>query len=112
MPSCHTCHAEAWTFPALQEILPLVQPNLAAAAQPVRCATLRLLCCFEQPPLPAVKEGAADKETSPAEAGSAAASDLFSVWHRIESQTCSLENGRQVRAFPHLGVQIVSRALP
>ncbi len=33
----------------LQELLPLLAPNLSAASQPLRRETLRVLCCFSQP---------------------------------------------------------------
>ncbi|PRW58885.1 small subunit processome component 20-like protein [Chlorella sorokiniana] len=33
----------------LQELLPLLAPNLSAASQPLRRETLRVLCCFTQP---------------------------------------------------------------
>lgn len=33
----------------LQELVPLLAPNLSAASQPLRRETLRVLCCFSQP---------------------------------------------------------------
>ena len=35
----------------LQELAPLLAPNLSAASQPLRRETLRALCCFAQPPM-------------------------------------------------------------
>ncbi|KAK9818396.1 hypothetical protein WJX72_012002 [[Myrmecia] bisecta] len=106
----------------LKALLPLLQANLAHPAQPLRRATLRLLCCYEQPPLPlntdadqpaqrSSKASKAGKAGKPSKAdqpggsggplGSSAAdpnakrSEIFECWLHIESQTCSIENGRQ-----------------
>jgi len=46
----------------LQEMLPLLEENLAARSQAVRGATLNLLCTCSQPPLP--QQGAKDSAAS------------------------------------------------
>ena len=74
----------------MQEVLPKLQPNLSAASQAMRAATLRVLCCYNAPfaPQPA-SEGGTNAPPAP--------SDVLPLLLQIESQTCTTENGRRVR---------------
>lgn len=82
----------------LQELLPSVQDNLSNPSQPLRCATLRLLCCFSQPLLPRpaadADAAAAARSAGAGATAAAAASDVFSPWLRLSSGMLSVENGR------------------
>ncbi|KAL0044331.1 hypothetical protein WJX82_000142 [Trebouxia sp. C0006] len=66
----------------LKEILPAVEPNLSHPSQAIRCATLRLLCCFEQPDM--LQTGS-----------TAQSSQIFPMCFSIQSQTCTVDSGRQ-----------------
>ncbi len=65
----------------LQELLPLLEGNLAARSQAVRGATLNLLCTCPQPPLPqqGAKESSASDEPQPL-------SSIFPNLAHIENQ--------------------------
>jgi U3 small nucleolar RNA-associated protein 20 len=71
----------------LQEILPAVEPNLSHPSQAMRCATLRLLCCFEQPAM--LQTGTAKPSST------AQSSQIFPMCLSIQSQTCTVDSGRQ-----------------
>ena len=64
----------------LQEVLPLVAPNLAHPSSAMRVATLRLLCCFQQPLLPPAAATEADRDQGSARGAS------FAQFLQIESQ--------------------------
>lgn len=50
----------------LQELVPLLAPNLSAASQPLRRETLRVLCCFRMPPmLPPAGSEDASRDAAP-----------------------------------------------
>ena len=53
----------------------------------MRCATLRLLCCFEQP---AMLQTGTVKPSSTAQS-----SQIFPMCFSIQSQTCTVDSGRQ-----------------
>ncbi len=55
-------------------------PNLAHPSSAVRVATLRLLCCFQQPLLPPAAATEADRDQS------SARSAIFPQFLQIESQ--------------------------
>lgn len=74
-------------FDALQDILPAMETNLSDPSQAMRCATLRLLCCFEQPSM--VQDSTAK---APATSQS---SQVFPMFFSIQSQSCTLDSGRQ-----------------
>ena len=71
----------------LQEILPAVEPNLSHPSQAMRCATLRLLCCFEQP--------AMLSDQAPQPGSSSQTSQVFPMCLSIQSQSCTVDSGRQ-----------------
>lgn len=77
--------------PRPQELLPILQPNLSAASQAMRAATLRVLCCYNAPfaPAPASEGGGPGALPAP--------SDVLHLLLQIESQTCTTETGRRVR---------------
>lgn len=72
----------------LQDILPAVENNLSHPSQAMRCATLRLLCCFEQPAMN-------HSSTSKSSAASGEASQILPMFLSIQSQTCTVDSGRQ-----------------
>ncbi|KAL0018407.1 hypothetical protein WJX79_009395 [Trebouxia sp. C0005] len=71
----------------LKEILPAVEPSLSHPSQAMRCATLRLLCCFEQPAM--LQTGTAKPSST------AQSSQIFPMCFSIQSQTCTVDSGRQ-----------------
>ncbi|KAL0035339.1 hypothetical protein WJX77_001780 [Trebouxia sp. C0004] len=71
----------------LKEILPAVEPNLSHPSQAMRCATLRLLCCFQQPAM--LQTGTAKPSST------AQSSQIFPMCFSIQSQTCTVDSGRQ-----------------
>ena len=85
---------------ALQEVLPLVAPNLAHPSSAMRVATLRLLCCFQQPLLPPTAATEADRGQD------GARSAILPQFLQIESQVSPhyfYVNGQHiVSAFPAL----------
>ena len=74
-------------FVVLQNIFPKIEGNLSDPSQAMRCATLRLLCCFEQPSM--VLDSTAK---APATCQS---SQVFPMFFSIQSQSCTLDSGRQ-----------------
>lgn len=72
---------------SVQEVLSAVEQNLSHPSQAVRCATLRLLCCFEQP--------AMIQTSSTKSKDSAQSSQIFPMCFSIQSQTCTVDSGRQ-----------------
>ena len=71
----------------LQELLPLLEVNLSNPSQAMRVATLRLLCCFDQPSMPS---SAATPKGSTGEP-----SQALSICLGIQTQAFSAESGRQ-----------------
>lgn len=71
----------------LQELLPLVEVNISNPSQAMRVATLRLLCCFDQPSMPS--SAAAPKDSS------SETSQALSICLGIQTQPFSAESGRQ-----------------
>ena len=72
---------------SVQELLPLVEPNLAARSQAVRGATLRLLCACAQPLVPQQKSSSKEDE-APSSGEPQRLSSIFPGLAQIESQVC------------------------
>lgn len=68
-----------WEPVPAQELLPLLEHNLSARAQPQRAAALKVLSGFQQPALPAAG-------SEQALAAAREPSDIFPRWAHIESQ--------------------------
>lgn len=64
-----------------------MESNLSHPSQAVRCAVLRLLCCFEQPPLL--------QTSSSKPSDTSQSSQIFPMCFSIQSQTCTVDSGRQ-----------------
>lgn len=62
----------------VQELLPLLAPNLSARSQSHRAAALKVLSSFQQPALTSAGSGQA--------ASAQERSDIFPRWAQIESQ--------------------------
>ena len=71
----------------VQDILPAVESNLSHPSQAMRCAALRLLCCFEQP---AMVQTSTSKSAAPSQS-----SQVFPMFFSIQSQSCTVDSGRQ-----------------
>ena len=72
----------------------MLQPNLSAASQAMRAATLRVVCCYNAPFAPAPTTESSGPPAPPAP------SDVLPLLLQIESQTCTTENGRRVSPKP------------
>lgn len=70
-----------------QEVLQYLLANLSDPSQAMRVATLRLLCCFEQPPL------TSDANSAPA--GASQTSQVFPACLNIQTQPFNVDSGRQ-----------------
>ena len=79
----------------LQAVLGKLEANLSAPSQALRLATLRALCCFDQPTAD-VKRLPSQKPDSPDEPARLAAlpCNILKRWAQIEGQVCSIEKGR------------------
>ena len=71
---------------SVQELLPLVEGNLAARSQAVRGVTLRLLCACAQPLVPQQKSSS--KDEAPVSGEPQRLSSIFPGLAQIESQVC------------------------
>ena len=84
----------------LQEVLPLVAPNLAHPSSAMRVATLRLLCCFQQPLLPPAAATEACKDQG------SERSAIFPQFLQIESQVSThyscVHGWNSISVFPAL----------
>lgn len=81
---CALCDSLALLW---QDIVKSVEANLSDPSQAMRVATLRLLCCFEQPPL---MESAATAPTSAPQT-----SQAFWTCLSIQTQPFTADSGRQ-----------------
>lgn len=72
--------------------MPAVEFNLSHPSQAMRCATLRLLCCFEQP---AMQHSSSSSSTPKPSAATLEASQILPMFLSIQSQTCTVDSGRQ-----------------
>ena len=70
----------------LQEVLPQVAPSLAHPSSAMRVSTLRLLCCFQQPWLPAPAAAETKGEQQAGDQPAPVQSSLFPTFLQIESQ--------------------------
>lgn len=70
--------------------MPAVEDNLSHPSQAMRCATLRLLCCFEQPAMHHSSSSTPKPSTASSEA-----SQILPMFLSIQSQTCTVDSGRQ-----------------
>lgn len=67
---------------------------LSAAQQPLRAAALQLLCCFDPPQLLELGVNPNDPMSRKVESG-AQRCDLLEVLRDINSDACSIDNGRR-----------------
>ena len=70
-----------------QEVVQHVQANLSDPSQAMRVATLRLLCCFEQPQL--------TSSTASVPASTSQTSQVFPTCLNIQTQPFNVDSGRQ-----------------
>ena len=82
------CHRSAFSsLSVLQETVQHVEANLSDPSQAMRVATLRLLCCFEQPQLAS--------STTLVPASTSQASQVFLTCLNIQTQAFNADSGRQ-----------------